>query len=339
MGCYKVGTGEDNIVCSCPLAPWQHESGTDKHPGCSIKVEPSAPSVFYCWSCHEKGTLTHLVRKLSTLSRDPLHLELLQEVEKAENGYVEAALSDAANLYAPKPLGWKPPTAPKSDPMLTPEDLIFPESEIEELVGGVNDGFLDLGFSLDTCRRWGLGYDEFGHRQYCEDSSCQGCDPRTIFPIRDLKGNLVGCVGRAIHKWQAPPYKNYWNFKKSQFLYGEHLVDRKDPRPLLVVEGPTDTLWTDQTGVVRVLGQLGSSLSRVQADKIEYLADGRLVIGAFDNDKAGDKSWGIFQEQLLGRVPLLRMGFPEGCDPRDLEQDALRELVMSMIGKPTETHA
>lgn len=298
LGCEKIRVGRRSVVVTCPLAPWTHEGGVDRHPGLSIIIDPDGRSGWRCHGCGFKGPLRWLVTKWGVLSGGKVE-PAFQLIEHEEEG-AEAVKARLDRKFEAK---WVAPEAPPEE---DPE--VFPEEEAEQFAGRVPRYALDRGLSLATCKEWQLGYDEgFGARP----------TPRLVFPVRRKDGALVGLVGRATSDLAKPKYYNYWHFRKSRYLYGLDKVPA-DSDYLVLVEGMIDTLvWWDYG--LPVAGVLGALPSKEQA---ELAAAYRRVYLALDKDAAGSGGERDLINLLQDRVAVYRCAFPEGKrDPKYLTRD------------------
>lgn len=298
MGCEKVRPGRRSVLVTCPLSPWTHQNGTDRHPGLSIIIDEVNKSGWRCHACDHHGTLDWLVTKYGLLSRKPV-TAMLDFIAKQEDGAeaVVTRLEAGQERRTMKPL----PKNPADDPD------IYPEVEAEAFAGEVPQYAIDRGIALETCREWQLGYDHgFGGRPV----------PRLVFPVRRQDGALVGLVGRAINDGDLPKYYNYWSFTKSKHLYG---IDKVRGRERLVlVEGMIDVLRWWEYGLP-VVGLIGSKPSRAQ---IELALGYEKVYLALDKDEAGVQGEKSALKMLAGRVPIYRVPFPgDKRDPKDLTHE------------------
>jgi hypothetical protein len=303
MGCEKIQRGTRSVVVSCPLAPWTHESGTDRHPGCSIIIADHDRSGWRCHACGGKGTLGWLVTKWGLLSKRKVE-KLFRLIEKEEEG-IEAVHSRLDRKYEER---WSPPDLePEDDP------AVFAEVEAETFMGQVPQYALDRGIALDTCRDWQLGYDEgFGKSPI----------PRLVFPIRRSDGALVGMVGRAIYDYHRPKYLNYWHFPKSNYLYGLNKLVKREK--LIIVEGMIDVLRWWEYGLP-VVGLLGAIPSKAQ---IQLALEFERVYFALDRDEAGENGERLLANRLTGRLPIYRVRFPDGIvDPKDCSYEEAHHAV------------
>ena len=298
IGCQKTRVGRKSVVVTCPLAPWYHEDGTDRHPGCSILINEEGKSGWRCHACGHHGTLNWLVTKWGMLSRAPIETAF-QLIEREEDG-VAAVMTRIDTGIGRR---WAEPVAkpPADDPE------VVPEMEAQVFAGEVPQYAVDRGLSLDTCRAWQLGYDRgFGNYPV----------PRLVFPVRRADGKLVGLVGRAIHDGDQPKYLNYLGFPKSKFLYGLDKVQGRER--LVIVEGMIDVIRLWEHGLPAA-GVIGAMPSEAQA---QLICGFDRVYLALDRDVAGEAGERWLVRRLDGRVPVFRVEFPEGkTDPKQMTRE------------------
>ena len=111
---------------------------------------------------------------------------------------------------------------------------------------------------------------------------------RVIFPIIDLKKNVIGFGGRVLDD-SKPKYLNSADtpvFKKSKNLFSlnfakNHISDSR----LILAEGYMDVIAVHQAGFENVVATLGTALTPEQARLISSYA--KEVIIAYDSDGAG----------------------------------------------------
>jgi DNA primase len=149
---------------------------------------------------------------------------------------------------------------------------------------------------------------------------------RVIFPIRDVRGQVVGFGGRILPNSpladRAPKYYNSCDtplFSKSEHLYGLDQARHEASRIgyLAVVEGYTDVLMAHQRGIKQVVATLGTALNARHVRQLRRFVP-RVVL-VFDADSGGatgvDRALQIFASQ---DVELAIAALPEGMDPCDL---------------------
>jgi DNA primase len=141
---------------------------------------------------------------------------------------------------------------------------------------------------------------------------------RVIFPIFDLRGQVVGFGGRVLDD-ALPKYINTPEtpvFQKGTLLYGLHLAHKaiRESGRAVIVEGYTDVLALKRHGFHSAVATLGTALTREHIRRIKGYAREAVVV--FDADTAGKtaamKSLAFFlDEGLPSRVTVL----PQGEDP------------------------
>jgi DNA primase len=128
---------------------------------------------------------------------------------------------------------------------------------------------------------------------------------RVMFPIRNVKGEIVGFGGRIIGKGE-PKYLNSPEtpvFSKGNELYGlfEGRSAIRTEGCVIVVEGYMDVVGLAQLGVRNAVATLGTATTPVHIQKLLRSSD--KIIFSFDGDGAGRRAaWRALQSCL----PLLR---------------------------------
>ncbi|MGB9879380.1 MAG: DNA primase, partial [Anaerolineae bacterium] len=115
---------------------------------------------------------------------------------------------------------------------------------------------------------------------------------RLIFPIRDVRGHIVGFGARALDDAQ-PKYLNSPQtplFDKSSILYGIDQAKNaiREQGFVVIVEGYMDVLMAHQHGRKNVVASMGTALTEKQVRVIKKLTK-KLVL-ALDADAAGDQA-------------------------------------------------
>lgn len=175
------------------------------------------------------------------------------------------------------------------------------------------DYLLGRGLAIKTIRHFGLGYSldsRFGlvnhlqNKGYTayemiqsnvafESRSGKAVDrffSRVMFPIIDLRGNVVGFGGRTLTD-SKPKYLNTSDtlaFKKSNGLFALNFAKNNHQEPLILVEGYMDVIALHQAGFSNAIATLGTALTSEQARLIARYA--KEVIISYDADEAGQKA-------------------------------------------------
>ena len=115
---------------------------------------------------------------------------------------------------------------------------------------------------------------------------------RLLFPIRDVRGHVVGFGARALDD-SVPKYLNSPQtpiFDKSSVLYGIDKAKRgiREQGFVVIVEGYMDVLMAHQHGRGNVVASMGTALTEKQVRVIKKLTK-KLVL-ALDADTAGDQA-------------------------------------------------
>lgn len=181
---------------------------------------------------------------------------------------------------------------PRFDP-LRPQ--IFSEDPLPESILGLFDmcpiALLDEGFDPNVLASFDVGFDETHHR--------------ITYPLRDLKGNLVGISGRTVigegarykvyddeyERWQLPK-RDAQKDKRAAVLWNAHRIYKevfnRNNASVVLVEGFKACMWLTQLGVENTIAMMGSYMSERQQWLLERL--GATVYIMLDNDEAGQKA-------------------------------------------------
>lgn len=172
----------------------------------------------------------------------------------------------------------------------------------------------DRGIGRDAIIRYGLGYapDSFSAlREHLQEKgfsadeqlaagllarSERGGRPydkfrnRVMFPVFDLRGNVVAFSGRILGDGK-PKYLNSPEteiYTKGNCVFGLNLA-KNDPEGLLILcEGNLDVVSLSQAGFTGAVAPLGTAFTQEQAHILAKYA--KTVVVAFDNDSAGLKA-------------------------------------------------
>ncbi len=114
---------------------------------------------------------------------------------------------------------------------------------------------------------------------------------RLIFPIRDIRGQVVGFGGRVLDD-ALPKYLNSPQtplFDKSSILYGIDLAREaiREQGLAVIVEGYMDVVMAHQHGVRNVVASMGTALTEPQLKILKRLT--KKIALALDSDAAGDR--------------------------------------------------
>ena len=115
---------------------------------------------------------------------------------------------------------------------------------------------------------------------------------RLMFPIIDVRGNVIAFGGRIIKKdSEGAKYLNSPEtliFNKRKNLFGLNLAKKSKEGSLILVEGNIDVVALHQFGFDNAVASLGTSLTEEQAALITRYADQVILI--YDGDAAGQNA-------------------------------------------------
>lgn len=301
----------DWVMCSCPLAQWTHESGTDLNPSFGVR-EGSGISPAHCFACGFRGGMISLIREYGKYGlSDGCITE--EDVDQLID-YVLLAEEDSGEVRLRGAVLDQP---------------VVVSSRVESCLNKLHPYFSERGITEESVLAWDLGWFE-------EDN-------RVLFPVFSFEGKqkrLRGVVGRTI-VGEEPKWRNYPpKFKKSEFLYGEWLAP-PEVDVLVVVEGPIDVILVNQSLVDKgfekfwCVGLMGADPSKKQRDKMVSL--GKEVCCMLDNDSSGKvgklkiiggRLGGKKFSGIGGRTVVSAVEWPTGVkDAGELDSDQITDLI------------
>ncbi len=113
---------------------------------------------------------------------------------------------------------------------------------------------------------------------------------RVIFPIIDLRGNVIAFGGRILDG-DGPKYLNSGDtpvFKKSNNLFALNIARKSKREGIILAEGYMDVIALHQAGFDNAVATLGTALTPQQAKLVSTYT--KKVIIAYDSDEAGQKA-------------------------------------------------
>ncbi len=116
---------------------------------------------------------------------------------------------------------------------------------------------------------------------------------RVMFPIIDLRGNVIAFGGRIINNVEKDGYKppKYLNsaetpvFNKGKNLFSLNLAKKGNAQQCILCEGYMDVISVYQAGVTNIVATLGTALTENQA-KLLMKYTGEILL-CYDSDEAG----------------------------------------------------
>lgn len=122
---------------------------------------------------------------------------------------------------------------------------------------------------------------------------------RVMFPIIDLRGNVIAFGGRILTD-EKPKYINTSDtpvYHKSSGLFAMNIAKNTKTRQIILAEGYMDVIALHRAGFTNAVASLGTSFTAEQAKMIAKYADEAII--CYDSDAAGKRA-------ALRAVPILK---------------------------------
>lgn len=266
----------------------------------SFTVYPDTQS-FYCFGCGEGGDVIHFICSIENLDYVEAVKFLADKVgmDLPEDNSYDSTLSkrrlrmyeanrEAARFYSKQLFGKNGKAAVDycKGRNLTKETIIkfgigyAPDSwtSLKEHLNA--KGFTDYElFEANLLKKSQKGtyYDNFRHR--------------LVFPIIDLRGNVLGFSGRRLREEDKGKYVNTSDtlvYKKGNEVFALNFARKSGKDSLILCEGNIDVVMLHQAGFTNAVAGLGTALTSEQAHLMSrYASD---IYLCYDNDEAGGKA-------------------------------------------------
>lgn len=261
----------------------------------SFFVYPQTQS-FYCFGCGAGGDVITFIRRIENLE----YMEAVRFLaEKCGLTVPDSQQEDERAVQRRRILEINRETA-----------RFFHAQLMSEQGKQAYDYLTRRGRDRKTIRHFGLGYAPEGWRVLSDYLKTKGFTDeemvaanvavnskrgsvydrfrnRVMFPIIDLRGNVVGFGGRALDD-QGAKYLNTSDtpvFKKSRNLFAMNFAKTSKQPGLILAEGYMDVIAIHQAGFDNAIATLGTALTDEQARLISQYTD--KVILAYDSDGPG----------------------------------------------------
>ncbi|TYQ15565.1 UNVERIFIED_CONTAM: DNA primase [Acetivibrio alkalicellulosi] len=283
--------------------------------------------LYYCFGCGNGGSVIQFIMAVENLD------------------YIEAIrlLADKAKIILPEGEdGEHKEIAKKKIELIkiNVEAARFFYERLNDTQNSTVKGYLkERGVSENISRKFGIGYSSTGgdalykylkSKRYDDDillesglilkSKQNTCYDRfrgrIMFPIFDLRGNVLGFGGRILDNSQ-PKYMNSPEtlvYNKRKHLYALNFAKNSSHKTIIVVEGYMDVISLFQYGITNAVASLGTALTDSQGRLLKKYTEE--IIIAYDADTAGMNAAmrGLDLLNNLGcNVKVLQI--PEGKDP------------------------
>ncbi len=302
---------------------------------------------YYCFGCQNGGDVITFIMNIENLD------------------YIEAVkfLADRSGLAVPTESGaddYKLKLKKRARQANKAAALHFYNSLYEPAGKEALDYLYGRGFTDNTIKKWGLGYAKNSFDELIKHLTEQGFKiaeiaaaglcikssknnshysyfrNRVIFPIIDIRGEVIGFGGRVCDN-SKPKYLNTADtelFRKHQNLYGMNFAKNTKRDFYILSEGYADTIAIARAGYDNVVATLGTALSKDQAMLLKrYTSE---IVIAYDMDEAGrkatDRSIDILKEAAL-TVRVLKLDKSDAKDPDEYIKKYGKERFNSLIEK------
>lgn len=255
---------------------------------------------FYCFGCGAGGDAVTFLKKIENLD------------------YIDAVklLAQRAGLQMPDDNSYDDSLSKKRRRVLeiNRETAKFYYSYLISPQGKIGlDYFLNRGLSMNTIKRFGLGFAPNEWDSLLKHLKSKGYRPsemveagvvkigrnnnyydtfknRVMTPIIDVRGNVIAFGGRVLDD-SKPKYINTSDtlvYKKTNELFALNLAKDSGKENLILCEGYMDVIAMHQAGFTNAVAGCGTALTNEQVRLISRYA--KEVILAYDADEAGQKA-------------------------------------------------
>ncbi len=280
--------------CNCPFH-------SEKTPSCFVYPDTNS---FYCFGCGAGGDVITFVMKIENLDYFEAVKLLAQRsgMSLPEDNFDDTIAKQKARIYE-----------------INKKAARFFHNQLKTEAGKPGLQYLlERGVSIDMIKKYGLGFaanswsnlrtyllgegfsaEELNSANLISFSkekkpSFDVFRNRVMFPIIDLRGNVIAFGGRALDTTTDP--RKYLNssdtpvFKKSKNLfslnYAKNVAIKE--KKLILCEGYMDVIAVHQAGFENAVATLGTAITSEQARLMSQYCNE--VIICYDSDEAGQKA-------------------------------------------------
>ncbi len=292
-----------DFVCLCPFH-------SEKSPSCHIHT---GGQYFHCFGCGAGGDVITFVMRYENLA----YMDAIRFLaQRAGMTVPEDNTTDETARLRQRILEMNRESARFFNTILTRERagekgrLYFSSRQLSpQTITKYGLGYAPDDWRMLTDHLKGMGYTEDEliasnlSRRNRNDQLYDNFRDRVIFPIIDLRGNVIAFGGRVIDG-EGPKYLNSSDspvFRKSRNLFSLNFAKKTDERRLILCEGYMDVIMLVQAGFENAVATLGTALTSEQARLMKQYADE--VIISYDSDNAGQTA-AMRAINLLGEAGL-----------------------------------
>ena len=268
----------------------------------SFSVAPDK-GIYYCFGCHKGGGVINFQMEIEGLSypdavralakragmqvpEDEQYQSRYRQQERLWALHKEAARFFHSQLYAPVGVAALEYARGRgmTKSILTTFGVGYAPNSWDSMVkamrvkGYTDQELIDSGL-VTVSKKNGNLFDRFRDR--------------LMFPIIDVRGNVIGFGGRIINN-SDPNAAKYLNspetiiFNKRKNLFGLNLAKKTKENSIILVEGNIDVVALHQYGFDNAVASLGTSLTEEHAALLTRYTDQVILI--YDGDEAGQRA-------------------------------------------------
>ena len=277
-----------DYVCLCPFH-------AERTPSCHVYTGTQS---FYCFGCGAGGDVITFIRLIEHCD----YMDSVRFLAQRAGLSMPDEVSDGGAGKRTRLLAMNREAARYfRDVLLSPEGK-------EGL-----DYLVSRQLTPNTIRKYGLGFAPDGwhnlqfflrSKGYTDDEMEEGAllarknnsvydkfRKRVMFPIIDVRGNIIAFGGRTLEPDAPAKYLNSDEtlvFHKRENLFSLNFAKNTSDKFLILCEGYMDVITLNQAGFDCAVATLGTAITPQQAVKMKHYADE--VIISYDSDGAGQKA-------------------------------------------------
>ena len=279
----------NTYVCRCPF----HSEGT---PSCHFYP---ATNSFYCFGCGVGGDVVTFIRQIENLD----YIESVKFLAQRANMSMPEERTDGRETQRRRLYEMN-----RAAGRFFHQQLLAPDGQagMSYITGrGLTEHTIrrfGLGFAADDYHKLhmymrGLGYSDYeladgallarnNNKMYDKFRN------RLMFPIFDLRGNIVAFGGRALQEGMPAKYLNSDEtlvFQKRETLFALNYAKNSKADYFILCEGYMDVISMHQAGFDSAVASLGTAITPYQARLLGRMGKKEVIL-SYDADAAGQKA-------------------------------------------------
>ncbi len=312
----------------------------------SFSVEP-VKQIFHCFGCGKGGNVIHFIMGIENLDF-PEALKLLADRAKIQIPENNEGVQDDARARLKKELL-----------QINVEAARFFHNNLNSERNKVSMSYLvNRRIDRQTIVKFGLGYAEdrydslykylqskgFSQKSILSSGlviAKEGTDKvydrfrgRVMFPIFDIRGNVIAFGGRVMDSSQ-PKYMNSPEtelYQKGKHLYAMNFAKSACAKQIILAEGYMDVISLHQSGIINAVAPLGTALTENQGKLLKKYTEE--IVLSFDSDNAGQAA-ALRSLDLLNEIGcnVKVLSIPSGKDPDEFIKTRGVEEFKKLVGK------